>query len=131
MLQTTTHKDLPTKTCTDDAARTLRIRELNDQFRTGLQSQIQHLGRRLVTAGVWDLGPVACFEIMLRVRAFKDFIRDNDPWREHDFGSFDYKGHRIFWKIDYYDKAEQAASPDPADPSVTTRVLTVLLASEY
>ena len=131
MLQTTTHDDLPTNACTGDETRTARIRELNDQFRTGMQQQIQHLGRRLVTASVWELGPVACFEIMLRVRGFNEFCEDNDPWHEHDFGSFDYKGHTIFWKIDYYDKAEQAASPDPSDPSVTARVLTVLLASDY
>ena len=37
----------------------------------------------------------------------------------------------IVWKIDDYDTGLQAASPDPSDPSVTTRVLTIMLASEY
>ncbi len=34
--------------------------------------------------------------------------------------------HRI-----YYDKHELYGSPEPEDPEVTTRVLTVLLAEEY
>ena len=91
----------------------------------------QRLGRRLLTSGVWALGGVACFEIMCKVRTFKDFDEGNDPWHEHDFGAFDYKGQKIFFKIDYYDKDGKEGSPDPADPTVTCRVLTVMLASEY
>jgi len=38
---------------------------------------------------------------------------------------------RIWFKIDLYDKDLQYGSPDPADPDVTTRVMTILLPSEY
>jgi len=66
-----------------------------------------------------------------RVFAFSDFTADNDPYGEHDFGSFEFAGKTIFWKIDAYDRDLANGSPDPSDPSVTTRVLTVLLAEEY
>jgi hypothetical protein len=37
----------------------------------------------------------------------------------------------VFFKIDYYDVAMRLHSPDPADPEVTERVITVMLAEEY
>ena len=50
---------------------------------------------------------------------------------EHDFGAIDEGGVRCFWKIDLYDRATEMGSPDPADPAVTTRVLTIMRADEY
>jgi len=69
--------------------------------------------------------------VIRRVATFSDFTADNDPHREHDFGSFEIAGRKIFWKIDYYDAEMAFGSEDPADPSKTTRVLTIMLASEY
>jgi hypothetical protein len=53
------------------------------------------------------------------------------PYEEHDFGSFEADGQRIFFKIDYFHKALSHHSPDPCDPSVTERVITIMLAEEY
>ncbi len=131
MLQSKLKDIPPTTPCTTESDRTARIRDLNDQFRAGTLNDTRHLGRRLVTSGIWALGALACFDIMCKVRSFNSFDEGNDPWGEHDFGAFDYKGQKIFWKIDYYDKTEESGSPDPADPSVTCRVLTVMLADEY
>jgi hypothetical protein len=39
-------------------------------------------------------------------------------------------GHAIVWVIDYFERSYRIASPDPADPTVTARVLTVMLADE-
>lgn len=38
---------------------------------------------------------------------------------------------RVIWKIDYYDKEMRYGSPDSADPSVTGRVMTVMLPEDY
>ena len=65
-----------------------------------------------------------------RVRS-NQFTPDNDPYGEHDFGALEAAGERVFFKIDYFDRSLAYASSDPADSSVTTRVLTVLLSHEY
>ena len=37
----------------------------------------------------------------------------------------------LFWKIDYHDERCEFGSEDPSDPTRTTRVLTLMLSSEY
>src|SRR5215468_10925813 len=103
-----------------------RIRELNDAFRTTLRG-----GRAVMTSGVSELPDCVKAEAMVQVAAFSDFTPDNDPYGEHDFGSFILVGRKFFWKIDYYDKEMQWGSENPADSEITTRVLTVMLAEEY
>ena len=66
-----------------------------------------------------------------RVATFDEFDADNDPYNEHDFGSFELCNREFFWKIDYYDNDLQHGSEDPADPDKTTRVLTLMLAQDY
>lgn len=66
-----------------------------------------------------------------KVATFDDFSADNDPHGEHDFGTFEFAGEHFFWKIDYYEPSLEYGSEDPADPTKTTRVLTLMLAKEY
>ena len=73
----------------------------------------------------------AILKIDQAIAAFDAFTADNDPYGEHDFGAFEVGNDRLFWKIDYYDLSLTGHSPDAADPSVTTRVLTIMLAEEY
>jgi len=104
-----------------------RIRELNDALRSGEPSS----GELFITAGIMSLGVSFMAAAIDAVRSFTSFTDDNDPYGEHDFGAVEIDGERVFWKIDYYDQTLTAGSPDPADPQLTKRVLTIMLASEY
>jgi hypothetical protein len=103
-----------------------RIRALNDDFRRTFVG-----GLVTITAGVEAMPAEQRRSLLAKVRAFDAFTEDNDPHKEHDFGGIDEAGVRYFWKIDYYDRAAEFGSPDPADPAVTTRVLTILRDDEY
>lgn len=85
----------------------------------------------MMTDGINALPDDAKAKVLSAVRSFSEFTEDNDPHKEHDFGSLTVGGQRVFWKIDYYDKSLDGGSENPADPAVTTRVLTIMLASEY
>ena len=111
------------------------IRRLNDQLRVSLTG-----GKVMMTPGIIDLGLEMQARVLAAVRAFDAFTEENDPsWRsqaplgrnEHDMGALDVAGHRIFFKHDYYDQTLTYLSDDPADPTKTTRVLTIMLADEY
>ena len=105
---------------------TAKIRQLNDRFR-----QTGRGGRIMITQGIQALGEQAVAAIIAKVRAFDAFTPDNDPYGEHDFGKIVHDGQKVFWKMAYYDKAMEYGSPDPSDPNVTTRIMTVMLADEY
>src|SRR5215470_10255263 len=109
------------------------IRILNDAFRADLSPIGPALaGNKLhITRGVADRGNAFIDRAVQAVRDFSDFTEANDPHGEHDFGSFELDGIKLFWKIDYYDQNLDMGSPDPADHTVTRRVLTILLAAEY
>ena len=104
----------------------VRVRALNDALRRTSSG-----GRVMVTAGVAALPDETRTAVFVAVRGFDRFDATNDPHGEHDFGALTIGGMRVFWKIDAYDRALASASPDPADPAVTVRVLTIMLAEEY
>lgn len=109
-----------------DAAHTERVRALNDALRRSFTG-----GRVVLTAGVITLPEATRTALLMAVQACDAFDPDDDPHEEHDFGAVEAGGVRTFWKIDAYDRALRCASPDPADPAVTLRLLTVILAEEY
>jgi hypothetical protein len=105
--------------------RAAAIAALNDACRA------QSSGAWLLTVGVRALGLRELAQALADVTAFSNFSQDDDPYGERDFGAFEVGGVHLFWKIDYYDLDLAFASPDPADPAVTRRVLTLMLAEEY
>lgn len=105
------------------------IKKLNDEFRN--KFWCSPLGKTVLTRAVQVLTPKHKFELMNKIRFFNDFNEDNDPYGEHDFGKIEMNGQTFFWKIDYYDKNLEYGSENPADPEVTQRVLTIMMAHEY
>jgi hypothetical protein len=120
-----------------------RIAALNDRAR-------QAMGWACVavaTVGFRSLPARDQSRVRELIETFDAFDADNDPHGERDFGIV-YQcadgrwttarplargdaRERVFWKIDYFDRELCFASEDPADPDVTRRVLTIMLASEY
>ena len=103
-----------------------KIAFLNDGLRRTFSR-----GRVVMTAGVAALPEEKLAQVLDRVRHFDEFTKDNDPYGQHDFGSFAIDGQDYFFKIDYYSSDMQAGSEVPADPQKTTRVLTIMRADEY
>ncbi len=117
-----------------------RIARLNDLARRamGIACVV------VATEGIRALPEVDQSRLRELVETFDAFTPDNDPFGERDFGAI-YQGVdgvwsasrpvdvavTVFWKIDAYDRALRFGSEDPADPAVTRRVLTIMLASEY
>ena len=105
-------------------ADTERVRQLNDIARQTFD------GCRVLLTQAVQASP-DLLDILEQVRTFDDFTPDNDPYWEHDFGSFQLNEQTIFWKFDYYDLDLTMHSLDPSDPTITARVLTIMFAEEY
>jgi Protein of unknown function (DUF3768) len=102
------------------------IRRLNDLLRTSGAG-----GRIVTTAGIDQLSIGEIALILSAVARFNDFNADNDPHGEHDCALVRAAGHDVIFKIDYFNTELRYHSPNPADPTVTRRVLTIMLAEEY
>ena len=108
------------------SSQTEQIRALNDQLRHNIST-----GLAVITPGIAALGREAVDRIVKTISVYDEFCHANDPYQEHDFGAFEAEGEKIFFKIDYYDNDLSGLSPDPSDPTVTKRVITIMLAEEY
>jgi hypothetical protein len=96
-----------------------KIAALNDKFRKNETFS--------VSQGVFNLPDV--LGLIRAVRDYDNFNEDNDPYKEHDFGSLLWEYDKVFWKIDYYDQSFEGWC-DPLSPDCE-RVLTVYLAEEH
>ena len=111
----------------DKEFRIKRIRRLNDEMRLG---RFQH-GTVVLTTGVQAYDEEWLQVISDSIARYDNFPKDNDPHGEHDFGSFEMAGEKLFWKVDYFDLDLKCHSLDAANPDVTHRVLTIMKAGEY
>ena len=105
-----------------------KIAALNDALRKSFNPG---LGKIMMTAGVAVLCSKVRGEVFHKVQTYDHFDNENDPYKEHDFGTVEVQEVKYFWKIDPYDLKMQYRSSDPADPTKTLRVLTIMRADEY
>lgn len=118
----TTDNDIATATL----PRAEAIARLNDALRKTGQG-----GTIMLTQGVLALKDFDRSALIAALASYDSFDADNDPHGERDFGDLELFEAELLWKLDYYDKSLEFGSDDPADAEVTSRVLTVMLASEY
>ncbi len=102
------------------------VRRLNDQLRCKWIG-----GRIILTNGIAALDEPLVSKILAAVASFDAFDKENDPYGEHDCAILTVDNINVLFKIDYYDNSMSQGSEDPSDPSITTRVLTVMRAEEY
>lgn len=104
------------------------IARLNDRCRLGQDRTARILITRACLAtfasGSTPAGLIAQAQLMAAVR-YHDFTGADAIQR--DRGQFEFRGTTVFFRIDYYDLALDYGSEDPADASITTRVLTIML----
>jgi hypothetical protein len=102
------------------------IGALNDRCRYGLDRRARIVVTRSCLATFAEVGVpaiVAQVEIMAALRAHTFPEQD----RERERGSFELRGHTVYFAIDYYDIALEYGSEDPANASITRRVLTIMM----
>jgi hypothetical protein len=106
--------------------KTARVRALNDSLR-----RCGRGGRIMITAGLDVRGPQKIARVLAAVAAFDNFSEHNDPHGEHDCAILAVDGIQVLFKTDYFDRDLTFRSPDPSDPAVTERVMTMMLAEDY
>lgn len=106
--------------------KTAKIRALNELLRQKFVG-----GRVLTTIGIRSKPVEDVSRILYKVQHFSDFNKNNNVYGERDYGSFAFKGDVIIWKIDYYDKNYRFMSENPADPTITNRVLTIMTSEDF
>ena len=101
----------------------------------------------VATVGFRSLPEADQSQVRELIETYDAFDEDNDPHGERDFGTIyqlsdgswtterprlrEDERERVFWKLDYYDRAMRFASDDAADAAQTRRVLTIMLSDEY
>lgn len=130
-------------TLTTAREQTTRIARLNDMARKAMGVACT----AVATVGFRSLPEAEQSQVRELIETYDAFTEDNDPHGERDFGTVYQLGdgswtterprlsnderERVFWKFDYYDRDLQFGSEDAANPAITRRVITIMLADEY
>ena len=93
-----------------------KIIELNDQLRTTFRG-----GRVQMTPTVFALDSQLRGRALCALSRYNKFADGDD----HDWGVFIFGGYSFEWHIEYRAMSGVGVSPDPTDPAITMRVLTL------
>ena len=115
------------------------IAEKNDAFRKAVLFSPQPDGKAMMTQRIADLGKLTCLWLYREIANFDAFEEGNDPYGEHDFGSFtisvdnlftgEAEKRKVIWKIDYWeDETLQWGTEDKLN---CYRILTIMFIDEY
>ena len=108
----------------------------NDQFRRWhtigeRKPGIYVPGRSVWTAAFDEAGGEFQRSALKAIGGIETFEPDSDPDGFHDFGAVEIDGRSVWFKIDAYDTAYRFGSENPANLSITCRVLTILFPSDW
>ena len=103
-----------------------RIRTLNDAFRRTFVG-----GTVVITAGVEALPSTNAARSSRRCAPSTPSPTTTIPTANTTSARSTRAASAASGRSTMYDRETEMGSPDPADPSVTTRVLTIMLADEY
>lgn len=103
----------------------MKIMERNDNLRKSLRSD--HQNKVVLTSSVYQSDDKE--KILELVRTFDDFNKDNDPYKEHDFGMVMFNKQTYYFKFDYYDLNMEYGVDPHTDEYIL--VLTIMHSSEY
>lgn len=111
---------------------TSRIAALNDRCRQGLDRSARIVITATCLATLAGEGGMAAqilaqAEVMAAVRRY---VFKPEDGCERARGELAVTGHTVRFTIDYYDLSLEWGAENPADPLVTTRVLTIMLPSD-
>jgi hypothetical protein len=102
------------------------IAQLNDKLRKTGEG-----GTILITQNLRRVTGFSALALAAALANYDGFAPEHDPHGERDFGDLTLFGVDLLWKIDYYKTDLKFGSNDPANPEVTHRVLTVMLAMDW
>lgn len=112
------------------------IAAINDEYRLNLAES--GYGEVFMSPGIQShLMALPTFEFLMEhmrlidiVATFEhgDSATDGD---KRDFGLFSWRGEQCCWKFDYLDEHGTGLSRDPANASVTRRIVTIMLFVEF
>ena len=113
---------------TDSITRTEQIARLSDRCRQGFDRTARIVITRSCMAAFAGDDVASRIVAQARLmRGVRNYVFPSGAHPSRDRGDFELSGICVYFVIDYCDLALEYGSENPADTSVTTRVLTIML----